>query len=153
MISLDLGQETIWFKLNKPYSVLQQSLCPLSKPSFLNSTLKYSQRQSWRHRANKTPSFYWPRFLTSLWVTMCIFALWRSPNVPFFQILVLWLGLHRFDNCDDERWGIDTRWFIVQYSLEVYLGCATRGDAFHHVSFAFTRFLRRQWLTPLMRHP
>lgn len=32
-------------------------------------------------------------------------------------------------------------------------GCATRGDAFHHISFAFTRFLRRRWLTPLMRHP
>lgn len=32
-------------------------------------------------------------------------------------------------------------------------GCATLGDAFHHISFAFTRFLRRRWLTPLMRHP
>lgn len=32
-------------------------------------------------------------------------------------------------------------------------GCATREDAFHHISFAFSRFRRRRWLTPLMRHP
>lgn len=32
-------------------------------------------------------------------------------------------------------------------------GCATLGDAFHHISFAFTRFLCRRWLTPLMRPP
>lgn len=157
MILLDLGQESSWFEMYKPFPALKQSLCPPSKPIIIEQS--WATHSTHRARARKTSLqniFFLRPSLLDFFVSQRV-LLTHDALLCYFIIQGLRHGLQRIGclmgavmmNVEASAQG----WFIVESSLEVCAGCATREDAFHQISFAFTRFLCRWWLTPLMRHP